>query len=92
MSQSINFGADRSAANVRAEEDTEKLFANLQVAFDPDGESIPGLRRRRRRASNSPGNPIKTVSLIEEDGVLYWRDGVPKRLSSRRAAAAGAAR
>ena len=79
MSQSINFGADRFAANVRAEEDTEKLFANLQVAFDPDRESIPGLRRRRRRASNSPGNPIKTVSLIEEDGVLYWRDGVPER-------------
>ena len=79
MSQSINFGADRFAANVRAEEDAENLFADLQVGFDPDRESVPGLRRRRRRASNSPGNPVKTVSLIEEDGVLYWRDGVPER-------------
>jgi hypothetical protein len=81
MPQSIDLGVDRFRANVKAEEDTETLFAGLQLEFDPDRESVPGLRRRRRRASNSPGNPIKTVSLIEADGVLYWRDGVPERVS-----------
>jgi len=35
------------------------------------------LRRRRRRVANSIDGPVRAVTLVEEDGVLYWRDGVP---------------
>lgn len=55
----------------------EDLFNGLYVDYDVDKVSISGLRRRRRRAANSPDSPIKTVSLIEEDGVLFWRDNIP---------------
>jgi pimeloyl-ACP methyl ester carboxylesterase len=85
MPQHIFEGPGRFEAHVEANEKAEDLFDGLHVDFNEDRESVAGLRRRRRRASNSPGNPIKTVSLIEEDGVLYWRDGIPARaLSSRR--------
>jgi hypothetical protein len=55
----------------------EGLFNGLHVDYDVEKVSISGLRRRRRRAANSPDSPIKTVSLIEEDGVLFWRDNIP---------------
>jgi hypothetical protein len=82
MSQHIFEGAGRFQVNVEADKKAEYLFEGLYSDFDEDRESIAGLRRRRRRASNTPANPIKTVSLIEEDGVLYWRDGIPARTSS----------
>ena len=34
--------------------------------------------------------PIKTVSLVEENGTLYWRDGIPARPAARRDAAVAA--
>jgi hypothetical protein len=75
----------RFRSQISASEDNEGLFKDFYVKYDEQDESIAGLRRRRRRASNAPGEPIKTVSLIEEDGVLYWRDGIPAPdFSSRR--------
>jgi pimeloyl-ACP methyl ester carboxylesterase len=68
---------DRFKSLVAASERHDDLFQDLYVDFDPDSESVAGLRRRRRRASNTPDDPIKAVSLVQEDGVLYWRDGVP---------------
>src|SRR5262249_47686091 len=67
----------RFQSQIAASEDHDDLFRELYVDFDPNSQSIAGLRRRRRRASNTPDDPIKTVSLVEEDGVLYWRDGIP---------------
>jgi pimeloyl-ACP methyl ester carboxylesterase len=83
MAEHIIEGPEQFQAHVQADEKAEKLFKGLYVKFDEERESIAGLRRRRQRASNSPENPIKTVSLIEEDGVLYWRDGIPAHASSR---------
>jgi pimeloyl-ACP methyl ester carboxylesterase len=77
----------RFLSQINASEDHEELFKDLYVRYDADRESVAGLRRRRRRASNTQDDPIKTVSLIEEDGVLYWRDGIPgSDLPSRRRA------
>jgi hypothetical protein len=38
-----------------------------------ESASVGGLRRRRQ-AANITDEPIKTVSLIEKDGVLLWCD------------------
>ena len=40
---------------------------------------MSGLRRRRRSISNSPDENILAASLVEENGVLRWYDGVPAR-------------
>jgi pimeloyl-ACP methyl ester carboxylesterase len=72
----------RFGSQVEALQRNEDLFQDF---YRPIGdESIAGLRRRGRRASNNLDSPIKTVSLIEEDGVLYWRDGIPARAPGRR--------
>jgi pimeloyl-ACP methyl ester carboxylesterase len=77
----------RFHSQISAAEDYEELFTGLYADYDEESESVAGLRRRRRRASNTPDDPIKTVSLIEQDGVLYWRDGIPApELPSRRRA------
>lgn len=55
----------------------EDIFKGLHEEYDEERASVSGLRRRRRRAANAPDNPIKTVSLIEEGGVLFWRDNIP---------------
>jgi pimeloyl-ACP methyl ester carboxylesterase len=72
---SQEFGRFRSL--IEASEANRSLFENLYQESDAERDSVAGLRRRRRSASNTPDEPIKTVSLIEEDGVLYWRDGIP---------------
>jgi pimeloyl-ACP methyl ester carboxylesterase len=75
----------RFLSHVEADRREENLFADLYQDADPVEDTVAGLRRRRRRATNSPESPIKTVSLVEEDGVLHWRDGIPVRtLSDRR--------
>jgi pimeloyl-ACP methyl ester carboxylesterase len=79
MPQHISEGPARFQSHVEADSDVSDLFDGLHADFDPERNSVAGLRRRRRRASNSPENPIKTVSLVEQDGVLYWRDGIPAR-------------
>jgi pimeloyl-ACP methyl ester carboxylesterase len=63
---------------------TEDLFAGL---YEPrsDEDQVATLRRRRRRVSNDGDSAIKSVSLVEENGTLYWRDGIPAReVSGRR--------
>lgn len=56
----------------------EDFFAGLREQYDEEKASIGGLRRRRRRAANMADQPLKTVSLIEKDGVLVWCDDVPE--------------
>ncbi len=69
--------AERFQAHVEASEAHEDLFAGLYA--EPEEEDlVAGLRRRRRRASNTTDSRIKTVSLVQEDGVLYWRDNIPE--------------
>lgn len=69
--------AERFHAHVEASEAHEKLFEGLYA--EPEEEDlVAGLRRRRRRASNTTNSQIKTVSLVQEDGVLYWRDNIPE--------------
>ena len=64
----------------RREDDLFKDFYAESIGED----DISVLRRRRRRVSNSLDSPIRAVTLVEEDGVLYWRDGVPGRAAGPR--------
>ncbi|WP_426436023.1 esterase/lipase family protein [Bradyrhizobium genosp. P] len=85
MPQEFSEDPTRFQSQISASEACDDLFADLYVSYDAESESIAGLRRRRRRAANTPDDPIKTVSLVEENGVLYWRDGIPAPgLPSRR--------
>ena len=77
MAQDTSEASLRFLSHIDAADETDNLFAGLHVEFDPDSESVAGLRRRRRRVANSSDSPIKLVSLVDEDGVLYWRDGIP---------------
>ena len=57
----------------------EALFDDLRTfGYDKEEASVGGLRRHRKSASNVADEPIKTVSLIEENGVLVWRDDIPE--------------
>lgn len=71
-------GAGRFLAQVEALRAEEGLFDEFYLEAEDD-RSIANLRRRRRRAANTPDSLIKTVSLVDEGGVLYWRDGIPTR-------------
>jgi pimeloyl-ACP methyl ester carboxylesterase len=77
---------------VEADEAHADIFQGLRAEGDdePDvnaagsrrrrrisNNSVAGLRRRRRMVSNDFESPVKAVSLVEEDGVLRWCDGVP---------------
>ena len=62
----------RFEPQLAALEDHKDIFKGLYVEYNKDDGAVGGLRRRRRRAGNTPENPIKTVSLVEEDGVLFW--------------------
>ncbi|MBP2428848.1 esterase/lipase family protein [Bradyrhizobium elkanii] len=85
MAQDFADDPARYEAQITASDTYKDLFSDLYVPHDVDSESIAGLRRRRRRVANTLDDPIKTVSLVDEDGVLYWRDGIPgPRLPSRR--------
>jgi pimeloyl-ACP methyl ester carboxylesterase len=68
----------RFASTIEAARREDDLFEEFYV--EPIGEDdISLLRRRRRPVANSLESPIRAVTLVEEDGVLYWRDGVPGR-------------
>ncbi len=72
-------GADptRYLSHVQAARDTRDLFEPFYEPVAPGERTVADLRRHRRRATNDTETVIKTVSLVEEDGTLYWRDGVP---------------
>ena len=81
-----DFTADRGRfrAHIEASRRQDDLFEDLYQEATPEEQTVAGLRRRRRRATNDIDSVIKTVSLVEEDGTLYWRDGVPGRRLARR--------
>jgi len=79
----------RYQAHVDAARRDEGLFEGLYVDPDPRGRTVAQLRRRRRRAANDIESVTKSVSLVEEDGTLYWRDGIPTRPAFRRRARRG---
>jgi pimeloyl-ACP methyl ester carboxylesterase len=74
----------RFLSHIEACRREEGLFEDLYKAPDADEDTVAGLRRHRRRAANDAQSAVKTVSLVEEDGTLYWRDGVPARSRTRR--------
>ena len=59
--------------------DIERLFNDYYEPVPADERTVAAMRRRRRSVSNDAGTGMKTVSLVEEDGTLYWRDGMPAR-------------
>ena len=73
----------RFASQVQAADDTNDLFREFYAESMAD-DDISALRRRRRRVANSMDSPVRAVTLVEEDGVLYWRDGVPGRTAGPR--------
>ncbi|MGE3179354.1 MAG: hypothetical protein AB7O32_17920, partial [Vicinamibacterales bacterium] len=79
----------RYQSHVDAARRDEGLFEGLYVDPDPRGRTVAQLRRRRRRAANDIESVTKSVSLVEEDGTLYWRDGIPTRPAFRRRARRG---
>lgn len=79
MSQFVAEDPGRFLSQIKAVEDNDDLFADLYVDHDEEMDSVAGLRRRRRRASNTPDEVILSASLVEENGVLRWYDGVPAR-------------
>jgi pimeloyl-ACP methyl ester carboxylesterase len=91
MPQYIIEDPGRFQSQVSALEDHEDIFQGLYVDYKQEEETVAGLRRRRLRAANTPDNPIKTVSLVEQDGVLFWRDGIPARDFTPRRRRAGRA-
>ncbi|MGH9200874.1 MAG: esterase/lipase family protein [Vicinamibacterales bacterium] len=84
MSQTVTADPARFLSHLEASAREENLFRDLYQVTGEEERSVAGLRRRRRRAANSLESAMKSVSLVEENGTLYWRDGVPARPSSRR--------
>jgi pimeloyl-ACP methyl ester carboxylesterase len=74
----------RFRSHVEASRREDDLFDGLYGDALPEECTIAGLRRRGRRVTNTLDTAVKTVSLVEENGTLYWRDGVPARARSRR--------
>src|SRR6185436_7757171 len=74
----------RFLSHIEASRREEDLFKGLYVDADPDRQTLAALRRRRRRAVNDIDSTMKAVSLVEDNGTLYWRDGIPSRPAARR--------
>ena len=74
----------RFLSHIEACRNTDYLFDGLYEEPGPEERTVAALRRRRRRAGNALDSTMKTVSLVEEDGTLYWRDGIPARPTGRR--------
>ena len=84
MPTSMTADPQRFLSHIEASRRQDDLFRDLYQEVGPEESTIAGLRRHRRRATNDPESAFKTVSLVEEDGTLYWRDGVPARDMARR--------
>jgi hypothetical protein len=70
-------------SQVDAWDKDEDLFSELYGQYDDESALVSGLRRRRQRASNTTDFPVKTVSLIQKDGVLLWCDDIPEGTPSK---------
>ena len=84
MARHDDVSPDRYLSQMAACEREDDLFKGLYEQVDEDEKSVAGLRRHRRRVANEVASPMKAVSLVEEDGTLYWRDGIPAREPVRR--------
>ncbi len=71
------------ASQAEAWDNDEDFFRGLSDEYDDESASVGGLRRRRQQAANITDEPIKTVSLIEKDGVLLWCDDIPQGTPSK---------
>jgi pimeloyl-ACP methyl ester carboxylesterase len=71
------------SSQVEAWDKDEEFFSGLHDEYDDESATVGGLRRRRRQAANITDEPIKTVSLIEKDGVLLWCDDIPEGTPSK---------
>ena len=71
------------SSHVEAWDKDEEFFKGLNDEYDDESATVGGLRRRRRQAANITDEPIKTVSLIEKDGVLLWCDDIPEGTPSK---------
>jgi hypothetical protein len=74
----------RFLSHIEACRREEDLFKGLYVTAEPGQQTVAALRRRRRRAVNDIDSTMKAVPLVEENGTLYWRDGIPSRPAARR--------
>ncbi len=74
----------RFLSHIEACRREEDLFQGLYVTAEPERQTVASLRRRRRRAVNEVDSTMKAVSLVEENGTLYWRDGIPSRPAGHR--------
>lgn len=74
----------RFLSHIEASRREEDLFKGLYLDADPARQTLASLRRRRRRAVNDIDSTMKAVSLVEDNGTLYWRDGIPARPAARR--------
>lgn len=83
MPQHGSVDPGRFLSHIEASRREKNLFLGLYQMPDPEEQTVAALRRHRRRATNDLTSAIKTVSLVEEDGTLYWRDGVPARPVTR---------
>jgi hypothetical protein len=79
MSESPSRDCERFLSHVEAARREDALFRHLYRAPDPAGDGVAALRRHRGRVGNDGGRVMKCVSLVAENGTLYWRDGVPER-------------
>jgi len=84
MTSSATPDPARFLSHIEASRREDELFKDLYVSADPEKFTVASLRRRRRRAINAPDSTMKAVSLVEENGTLYWRDGIPSRPRARR--------
>lgn len=84
MTKSATADPGRYLEHIKASRKEKDLFKGLYVIDDPDAPTVAELRRRRRRAGNTIASTMKSVSLVEENGTLYWRDGIPSRPAVRR--------
>ncbi len=92
MAQPGSIDPARFLSHIKAAREADDLLVPYYQPVAPEEESVSALRRHRRRATNDVSTVMKTVSLVEEDGTLYWRDGIPARPVSRaRRARRGAA-
>ena len=90
MAKDVTPDPERFLSQIDAERRAAGLFEDLYQPLGDDERTVAGLRRRRRRVANMPLTTVKTVSLVEENGTLYWRDGVPGPPAGRRRGRRGA--
>jgi pimeloyl-ACP methyl ester carboxylesterase len=73
----------RFLSHIEAARREKDLLRDFYQDTEPEERTVAALRRHRRRATNDLESAVKTVSLVDENGTLYWRDGVAERPAAR---------